>query len=192
MVGMAEAGLRLGLLTAGMSVAGLAATGLVVWRRTAGLRSPRLEAAGLAARPAVCGRSSRTTWIAAGGGGGVALAGVAMTVGRVGSGLGGAAVVLAGVLVIGTGLRDRVVELAADERALLVRRARRPATRLAWSEILALRGPRTPLGGWRVLAGKGSATLMPSDVLGHEWVLRETVLRAGLVRCRRGWVRASG
>jgi hypothetical protein len=56
--------------------------------------------------------------------------------------------------------------------------------------VIALHVPRTPLGGWRVRAIDGSASLMPSDVLGREEALEAVVVRAGLVRSGRGWVRA--
>ncbi len=102
----------------------------------------------------------------------------------------GGAVTLAGILVIVSGFRDRVMEVAVDDRALLVYRARRSPTRLAWSEVLAVRAPRIPLGGWRVTTGDRSTTLMPSDVLGNEWVLLEVIRRAGLVRNGRRWIRS--
>jgi hypothetical protein len=188
MVGVAAVAVRyLGLGTAALSVAGLVATGLVAWRRTAGLRSSVHGRVRPTGRRPGAGPSSRTTWIAAGGGMGLALAGLATILGGARDGVLGPAMALAGGLVFVSGLRDRVVELVVDDRGLLVVRAGRPATRLAWSEIVALRPPRTPLGGWRVLAGKGSATLMPSDVLGREWVLGEVVVRAPLVRDGRAW-----
>jgi hypothetical protein len=96
----------------------------------------------------------------------------------------GAAMALFGLLIVAMGVRDRVVEVAADDAALVVRRAWRSTTRVAWPDVRTLRAPRTPLGGWRVLAASGSVTLMPSDLLGREGVLEEVILRIGPVRVR--------
>jgi hypothetical protein len=52
-----------------------------------------------------------------------------------------------------------------------------------------LRPPSGPLAPWRIEAGDVAASLMPSDLVGHEAVLAAVVRRAGLAFERGAWRR---
>jgi len=94
---------------------------------------------------------------------------------------------LAGSFVVVTGFLARVTRIDADLHGLAIRYAARPPVRLPWPTVLALRGPSTVLGGWRVEAGSGRGrTLMPSDLLGLEQFLWVTIQLSWLrFDCRR-------
>jgi hypothetical protein len=96
----------------------------------------------------------------------------------------GAFIVIAGTWSRVTGLQLSEVDLTVVYAA---RRAR--STRLA--DIRELRPPRTPGGGWKLetaAQGRG-ATLMPSDLLGHEAMLDLIVVRSSLRFDGRSWIR---
>ena len=85
-----------------------------------------------------------------------------------------------GLLVAVSGVVGRVTAVEATSDGMVVRHSRRRPFKLAWSDVRELRQPRWPLGGWRVIGRSGSRTLMPSDLLGAEWMLDAIIDRAGL------------
>jgi hypothetical protein len=111
-----------------------------------------------------------------------------------GLGVGPARILLAGggLLVAVSGLTARVVSVELAPAGLAIRYSRRRTFELPWRDLRMVRPPRWPLGGWRLTGHVGGRTLMPSDLLGHEWVLVSVVDRAGL-RFREGaWTRECG
>jgi hypothetical protein len=165
----------MGLATVGVLVAALLTVNVVVWVRTSDMRSGRPQR-----RPVLSGffRTSRFTWLAGLAGVAVAAVGIGMLAERPGwLGLGVAG---AGTFVAVAGLTARVSGLEVTDSGLTVHYAARRPFSLSWTECRELRAPRTQLGAWRVTGFERSITLMPSDVLGLEWILRATVVRAGL------------
>jgi hypothetical protein len=98
---------------------------------------------------------------------------------------------LGGVLVAVSGFTARVTSVEVAGSGLTARYAARRPFELSWSDLRALQPPRWPLGGWRLIGDKEHRTLMPSDLLGHEWVLAAVIDRAGLRFARREWGRES-
>jgi hypothetical protein len=175
--------------------AGLAAVGTLSWRRTRPL--PRPNPHGIArlgrgpppvSSPPAFASTSRTTYLA--GAAGLAVMALGMAVTATGHVRGAVAVATAGAFVAVAGFRSRVAGLGVGTEGLLIRYAHRPAIMLPWTELVRLSGPRTPLGGWRLDGTAGRVTLMPSDLLGHEWLVTVAIERAQLSRDgRRGWRR---
>jgi hypothetical protein len=78
----------------------------------------------------------------------------------------------------------------AEDGGLEIRYAgRRRPFAVEWQELTAILLPRWPMGCWRIRRGGGSATLMPSDLLRNEDVLRIAIGRAALTFDGRGWRR---
>jgi hypothetical protein len=96
--------------------------------------------------------------------------------------------IAAGVLVTEVAVRKRVtsIELGSGEMAVLY--ARSPPRRLPWSGWRAVRPPRWPLGGWRLVSNGHGVTLMPTDLWGLERILERAILTAGLRFDGRDWV----
>jgi hypothetical protein len=162
-------------------IAALFAVGYVSWRRTRGIRRGR-QATG-APPDSISARTSRWTWLA--GWAGVTASGWGAVVGVTRpAGLG---LLAGGVFVALAGAWARVRSIVADPIGLQVRAANGAEFSLAWSELLALRPPRTPLAGWRFHGRSASRTLMPSDLWGIEAVLELAVKRAGLKFSGRRW-----
>jgi hypothetical protein len=162
-------------------VSALVAVDLVSWRRTLSLRSGRSGAIVTSSPGSL--RSSRTTFLAAASGACVAAAGLAA--GRRTPSL--LALVAAGTWIAAAGLWARVAELEVDEAGITVRYSRRQAYRLSWKDCRGLAPPRWPLGGWCLRAHGRGRTLMPSDVLGNEDVLRRLVQASRLSFDGREW-----
>ncbi len=112
--------------------------------------------------------------------------------GGAGVGLRAAQILLAGggVLVTVSGFMARVVSVEAAPAGVVIRYSRRRPFELPWGDLRMLRPPRWPLGGWRLMGDAGSRTLMPSDLLGQEWVLDAIIDRAGLRFGEGAWIRA--
>jgi hypothetical protein len=91
-----------------------------------------------------------------------------------------------------SGFTARVGSLDVAGGGLTVRYAARRPFEVSWSDLRELRPPRWPLGGWRLIGEAGSRTLMPSDLLGQEWVLHAIIDRAGLRFGEGAWIRACG
>ena len=113
--------------------------------------------------------------------------------GGAGLGLGHAQILLAGggLLVAVSGLMARVVSVEVAPAGLAIRYSRRRPFELSWRDLRMVQPPRWPLGGWRLTGHEGGRTLMPSDLLGHEWVLATVVDRAGLRFGEGAWKRES-
>jgi hypothetical protein len=168
---------------AGAVLAALWPTGLISWRRTRALRGGR------SARPAVppaAARSSPTTWLA--GAAGVAVTGWG-ALSLPDAPFAGVVAIAAGALVAASGIRSRVSRLEVRDDALVVHRAFRTPITLGWTRLRELRGPWTPIGGWRLRGGTRRVTLMPSDLLGNEAALDAVIERAGLRFDGRRWTR---
>jgi hypothetical protein len=159
--------------------------GVVSGLRTRGLRRGRPEGR---APPGswVSSPTSRLTWVAAWAGASAAMWGVTVTGGN---GLAGLALMVGGAFVVLTGARGRVTSIEADGEALTIRSARGRPFALAWADVVVLRPPRTPLGGWRVQGKTGARTLMPSDLWGSEAVLALVTRSAGLRFDGRRWLK---
>ena len=111
--------------------------------------------------------------------------------GLAGLGLGHGQILLAGggLLVAASGLTARVVSVEVAPAGLAIRYSLRRPFELPWRDLRVVRPPRWPLGGWRLTGHEGGRTLMPSDLLGHEWVLVTVVDRAGLRFGEGAWTR---
>jgi len=101
------------------------------------------------------------------------------------------ALAAAGAVVAALGFGGRVVHIRADDQGLRVEyRLRRPFE-LPWEDCTLLAPPQWPMGAWRVAGRVGhrgvACRLMPTDLLGHEFVLGLVVARAGLVFDGRAW-----
>jgi len=98
---------------------------------------------------------------------------------------------VAGVLVAVLGLGARVASIQIDEYRLRVEYGWSRPFSLRWEECLRLAPPRWPMGAWRVSGRVGdhdvACRLMPTDLLGHEFVLGVVAARAGLVFDGGGW-----
>jgi hypothetical protein len=98
-----------------------------------------------------------------------------------GLGVGGRAVAaLGGGFVAVSGFAARVTEVTATRVGLRIRYRARRSLEVRWGSMLALVPPRWPGGCWRLVATSCSRSLMASDVVGLEGVLREVVRNAGL------------
>lgn len=175
----------------GASFAGLILVGASSFRRTRGLRLGR-EAAVDGASPRrvppppgpVRLASSPTTFLAAGAGLS-ALATSALAGGTAPAVRAGLAI--AGGVALVEGLRGRVTGLTRRRASLLVRYAGRRPFPIRVRDLVEVRPPRWPLGGWRVRTSAGARTLMPSDLLGHEVVLGALIAAAALRFDRGAW-----
>jgi hypothetical protein len=171
------------ILVSGFSalLSALVAVDFVCWRRTLALRSGHAE-------PIVTDgtaklRSSRTTFLAAASGAVAAAAAAAHSTPTPSS----LALAAVGAWIAAAGLWSRVTALEVDEAGFTIRYARRRAYRLAWKDCRGLAPPRWPLGGWCLRAEDRGRTLMPSDVVGNEDVLRRLVQASGLSFDGREW-----
>jgi hypothetical protein len=99
------------------------------------------------------------------------------------------ALALWGAFVLIAGIAGRVKAVSVSEGAFVVRRALLPERTAAYGEIRAVLPPRWPLGAWRIERGRGSVTLMPSDLRGAEATLAGAILQAGLDFRRGAWRR---
>lgn len=164
-------------------VVALVAVDVISWRRTRPLRTgsppPPLTRDGMA-------RSSGATFLAGTAG---LLAMVYGLTDRKGLGWGLLAPTLAGAFVSVTGLAGRVRMLGAGDAGLVVRYVGRPALHVPWAALGELRAPMTPLGGWRLIHEGRRRSLMPSDLLGNEWVLIEAIRAAGLTFEGKRWIK---
>jgi hypothetical protein len=158
----------------------LAPVGVVSWRRAAPYRLGTALAIAQGPRVPARRRTSRTTYLALTGG--VVVAGGGIVRGPPLGWLG----LAFGAFVAGAGGLLRVRSLSANLEELEVDRPVRPR-RLPWAAIRGVDPPRWPLGGWRLLADDGPVTLMPSDLLGNEWVLAEAIRRCSLVWSDGAW-----
>jgi hypothetical protein len=169
------------VITSSAAVSSLIAVDLISWRRTLALRSGR--SVPVMAAPSAKLRSSSTTFLAAVAGALAAAAGIAQGA-RTPSAV---MLVAAGLLIAATGLWARVVGLEIDEAGITVRYARRHPYRLNWKDCRGLAPPRWPLGGWCLRTDDRRRTMMPSDVLGNEDVLRRLVQASRLSFDGREW-----
>ncbi|MGH2556019.1 MAG: hypothetical protein ACRDHO_09935 [Actinomycetota bacterium] len=173
------------------AVAGVLAVDLASWTRTAAIRrgTIRPERDGPGSQAVAVAGSSRTTMLAAAAG----MAGTAW--GAVGAGSGAIealAMVAAGTSIAIAGSVARVTGIRVRDDALIILFAARPAFRARWTDICGLRPPCTPVGGWQLsVTGGTRATLMPSDLFGHEEVLALIVRRGRLRFDGRRWVERS-
>ena len=98
---------------------------------------------------------------------------------------------VAGVLVAVLGFGARVARLHIDDQGIRVEYGWSRPFSLRWEECLRLAPPRWPMGAWRVSGRVGdhdvACRLMPTDLLGHEFVLGVVAARAGLVFDGGGW-----
>ncbi|HEY3211019.1 MAG TPA: hypothetical protein VGL18_14775 [Actinomycetota bacterium] len=170
-------------------VAGLLAVGLVSWLRTQALRLGSITQS--RDPPANASfSSSRATFLAALAGIAAVAWGASMWAGHLSEAV---PLVAVGTFIVFTGSVARVTRLRADDDGIVVMLARRRPFRRRWSDLLALRPPAGPLGGWRLTDVRGaSSTLMPSDLFGHEELLETIVVRAGLRFDGRIWSQDPG
>jgi hypothetical protein len=134
-------------------------------------------------------RSSPTSLLAGWAGVGLMGMAVAGTVPGRGAPLARVALGTAGLLVAWTGFASRVVGLEVRTDGVLVHlRTGRPFV-YRWVDARRLVPPITFIGGWRLVGATGSRTLMPSDLLGHEFVVELIVARTGMTRVGRVWTR---
>ena len=166
----------------------LATVGWVSWRRTAPLRSGRSQGS-IGSLPTLI-RSSRTTFLAAAAGASLAMTG-GVAIARSPTRPIALLVSALGAWIVAAGLWSRVTGFEALGAGLVLRYGQRPPFHLTWAECRSLRPPRWPMGGWRLATERGNQTLMPSDVLGNEWMLDHLVRSAGLSFDGRRWIRMS-
>jgi hypothetical protein len=166
------------------SLLALSATNLVVWRRTVGRRRGRSPPPRHSSIGSVWAVTSRVTWLPGTAGLGTAGAGL-LALER--SWVVGGALAAWGTFIAASGFGGRVAGLEIADTGLTVRFGHRPSFTLAWADCTELLPPRTPFGGWKFV-GRGSfATLMPSDLIGLEWVLDEAVRNSRLQFGERTW-----
>lgn len=135
--------------------------------------------------------SSPTTMLAGWAGLGLMGMAVAGTVPGRGAVLARMALGTAGLLVAWTGFASRVVGLEVRPDGVVVHlRTGRPFL-YRWVDARRLVPPITFIGGWRLVGASGSRTLMPSDLLGHEFVVDLIVARTGMTRAGRIWTRGA-
>jgi len=184
----------LGLAAVIIPVLLLTVVGAISWAKTASLRHPR----GLTVNvhePPVDAPTSPFTFVP--GGAGLfmvasALLGASSEIirGR-GPPAGWDFVGVMGVLVAVLGLGARVASLHIDEHGLRVEFGHLRPFSLRWEECWLLAPPRWPMGAWRVAGRVGpreiACRLMPTDLLGHEFVLGVVAARAGLEFDGRAW-----
>ncbi len=98
---------------------------------------------------------------------------------------------VAGALVAVLGFGARVVRIQVDGHGLRVEYGVMRTLDLFWEDCSRLASPRWPIGAWRVCGRVGqrevACRLMPTDLLGHEFVLGVVAARAGLVFDGRAW-----
>jgi hypothetical protein len=179
----------------------MAGVALAQWRRTGPLRHGRVAGAEWPTEPITL-RTSRLTLVPALGGLAVTAAGLTVAIGNaVGPGEAHAvpAVALAasGSIIAWAGWSGRVIALRVRPGGLSVVYRRRRAFDVPWNTLQRVAAPRWPLGGWRLTIRSGATdgdhrTLMPSDVIGNEWVLEAAVSVAQLGYDGRGWTAATG
>lgn len=164
-----------------LATAGLVLLGLVSWRRTA-----RLRRGDLGGRAPPGPASISTSWVTRIAG----WAGVAAFAWGASVAPFGLAMLAGGAFVAFTGFRSRVTRIETGPHGVTVAFALKPPFHLSWPDLVAVRPPRTPLGGWR-LVGRGiGRTLMASDLWGHEDLLRVAVAAAGLDFGGGRWARS--
>jgi hypothetical protein len=162
--------------------AALVAVGWVSWRRTEATRQGRT--ASRAPPDSISAATVPLTRLAALAGVAAAGWGATIVTESVAAGLG----LLAGsALITVTGFMARVIHLRADGHGMTVDHARLKSFDLRWGDLVALRPPISPLGGWHFQGRSGSKTLMPSDLWGVEIVVELAVKRAGLRYSGRRW-----
>jgi hypothetical protein len=168
--------------------AGVAGVGVASWRRTAALR--RGSRSSRAPPQSVLGTSSRLTFLAASAGMAASLWGATLLAwdGSTGPGV---ALLVGGGFVAVAGSVARVTHLRADRLGVTVRYSRGKPFSVAWSDLLTLRPPRSPLGGWRFHGRSDARTLMPSDLWGKERLLWLAAEAAGLHYDGRSWRKES-
>jgi hypothetical protein len=174
---------RCALVALAVAVLALVWVDAVSWRRTRGLRTKRKMGERLPEISAVS-RSSPTTYLAACAGAALLATGLTSIDGVVWPSL---CLAVAGLFVLVTGLAWRVRGFRYNGEVLVVRYAMRPSWVVPLGACRELRPPRLPVGGWRVRTADGGRTLMPSDLLGNEWVLTAIVARAGWSFDGRTW-----
>ena len=155
----------------------------VSWRRTAPLRRGEVAPpdAGVGTR-----RASASTWLAAAA---AAAAAAAIVVAPVEWTLVRVAALLSTCLIAFGGVAERVVAVEWSDFGLIVHRAAVRDQRAPWAGVRELRPPRFPLGRWQIRLEDSAISLMPSDLLGGEGMLTETVRRSGLTFRRGRWKR---
>jgi hypothetical protein len=160
----------------------LCAVGQVSWRRTRAIR----EGLGTGRAPPgpISEATGPLTWLAAAAGVAGSAWGAAIVVTNAVARLG---LLAGGVLITMSGFRARVTRIHADGRGLGIRYARGEPFHLEWQDLVALRRPITPVGGWRIQGRRASRTLMPSDLWSVERVLLFAVDAAGLRFDGRRW-----
>jgi hypothetical protein len=89
-----------------------------------------------------------------------------------------------------TGWWARVTGVSANGFGFTIHYRRSRDFSMPWDHCLALRPPRIPPVGWRVVGSRGSRTLMPSDLWGCEGLLGVLVEHAGLRFDGRAWRRS--
>ena len=171
------------------SLVALSATNLVVWRRTAGRRRGRSPPPWPPSAGSLLAVSSRATWLPGMAGLGAAGAGL-LLLER--SSIIGVPLAAWGRFIAVTGFGWRVTGLEIADTGLTVRFGHRPSFTLAWADCTELQPPRTPFGGWKTSGRGSSATLMPSDLVGVEWVLDGAVRNSGLQFGDGSWRRSPG
>jgi hypothetical protein len=169
--------------------AGLVAIGLLSWFRTGAIRHGTLPSVRDLPTEVRCS-SSGATFMAALAGMAAMAWGVALAEGNR---IEAAALIAAGLFIAVAGTAARVSAFRADGDGLVILFARRQGFRAPWPELHALKPPATPLGGWTLIDVRGQRrTLMPSDLLGHEELLRLIVIRSGMRFDGRLWRQAPG
>jgi len=91
--------------------------------------------------------------------------------------LAGGGLAVAGAFVAVTGFLRRVLTIGVDLGGVRVEHRRGHPFAAAWDQIGELRPPRTPLGGWTIVAEQRRCTLMPSDLWNAEAELAVLVTR---------------
>jgi hypothetical protein len=167
----------------------------ISWHRTRGIRTGSSSSAtqptsrGPPPNPVVgsrYGRASPTTWLAGAAGlwsaayGATTPSGIRWT---------SRALIAAGGFILLAGLIGRVRTVRAERAGVVVHYAGRRRLTLPWAACQELRPPRSFVGGWRVIGTGGSGSLMPSDLLGNEWLLAAIVDSARLSFSGRSWVK---
>jgi hypothetical protein len=175
------------------SVVLLLVVGEISWARTAWLRRPHELT--IAVERAIDTRTSPFTLVPGFAGvlmGASGLIGAsAAVIGGRGPPAGWVVLAAAGALVAALGFGARVVRIYVADHGVTVGYGLRRPFDLRWEECSLLAPPRWPMGAWRVSGKVGhhdvACRLMPTDLLGHEFVLGVVAARAGLVFDGRAW-----
>jgi hypothetical protein len=166
----------------------------ISWHRTRGMRTGESPSATETSRGPPSnrvvasrdGRASTTTWLSGAAGlWAVAYGGTTPNV----IGWTSRALIVAGGFIALAGLLGRVRTVRAERTGVVVHYAGRRPLSLPWAACQELRPPRSFVGGWRMIGTVGSRSLMPSDLLGNEWLLAAIVDSARLSFSGRSWVR---